>query len=130
MQPEDIGEQGENEVSRILFEAGCSIRRDDRLIILPNDDLCFLEVKNKEPWEPPPDYMQGIHESQYRNYMKFYEKKNIRTLVFVRGINKEWLANWLDNLRPDVYRQLKDGKEYVFFKLSKFIPYKRLSLVR
>jgi len=73
--------------------------------------------------------MQGMRENQYESYMKFYKRKSIRTLVFVRGINKEWLVNWLDNLTPDEYKTLRDGKEYVFFKLSKFVPYERLNLM-
>lgn len=120
---EEIGRQGEIEVTHLLRDEGWEIRLLDRLGLSPKGLWCFIEVKNKEPWEPPPSYQQGLWMYQYTFYKQIHYLFGIRTILIVKGKNGEWLAQFMDNLTPDDYRQLKDGKEYGFFNLSQFLSF-------
>lgn len=118
------GEKGEIEVTSLLGKDGWEIRISDRLGLSPKKGLWhFIEVKNKEPWEPPPSYQQGLSMYQYTFYKQIHHLFGLRTILIVKGKNDEWLAEFMDNLKPNNYRQLKDSKNYAFFNLDQFSPY-------
>jgi len=123
----EIGIQGEIEVTKLLRRKGWEIRLLDRLGCAPDGSWYFIEVKNKEPWEPPPSFQQGLWTYQYTFYKQFHYLFSIRTMLVVKGKNGEWLAQFIDNLKPNNYRQLKDRKRYVFFDLNQFQPFSQFT---
>ena len=119
-----IGEAGEAEVSRILRSLGCSVRRADRTVKLPNGEWSFLEVKNKEPFKPPPYYGQGIEIYEYEMYMEIFQRFGMRCVLVVRGKRNEWLTQFLDKL-GGVKKYFKGGVQpgfSQFFNLDQFVP--------
>ena len=121
---EKRGKKGEIEVTNLLRDGGWEIRLLDRLGLSPKKGLWhFIEVKNKEPWEPPPNYQQGLWMYQYTFYKQIHYLFGLRTILIVKGKNGEWLAQFMNNLKPNNYRKLKDGKQYGFFNLDQFLPY-------
>ena len=114
------GRQGEIEIANLLREYGWETRYLDRLGKSPLGDWFMIEVKNKEPWEPPPAYRQGLLENQYRVYMELYQKHDLRCLLIVQGLDG-WLVQFMHLLTPNDYTTLKDNKDYVFFNLTQFM---------
>lgn len=119
------GHEGEYEIIRILKDLGCVVRRPDLIFLPPNSKTWILvEVKNKEPFSPPPKFMQGIPQSQYDNDMRIWNFERLRTLLAVRGSQKEWLAQFMDELKPepDPRSIAMNEDNLVWFGLEQFQP--------
>jgi len=115
------GRKGEIETIRILRYLGYEVRRPD-LMFFDGENWYNIEVKNKEPFEPPPDYMQGIPRKQWFDDMRIYKKTGLRTILVVKGKEGQWLGQYLDKLEPNYSSQqlrLKCG-DLLFFKLTQF----------
>lgn len=124
-----LGETGEVEVSGILRSFGCRVRCADRTVKLPNGEWSFLEVKNKDPFEPPPYYGQGIESYEYDMYNEIFQRFGMRCVLVVRGLvvrgtRKEWLVQFLDNLKGEkkYFKGGVQGGFTQFFNLNQFVP--------
>ena len=108
----------------LSIKDNCKVQLLDCDVEEPNAHIFIKsEIKNKEPWEPPPSYQQGLWMYQYTFYKQIHHLFGLRTILIVKGKNGEWLAQFMDNLKPNNYRKLKDGKNYAFFNLNQFEPY-------
>ena len=122
----EIGDQGEREVYRLLREAGITrIRRPD-FCIFPKNLWLTIEVKNKEPFEPPPAYMQGMPKIQYINDMSM-TNLGMPSILVVKGKTHDWhdwLAQYIIKLepQPDPRTHIKSHDEIVWFNLTQFEP--------
>jgi hypothetical protein len=117
------GSDGEFAIIDILKKMGVQhIRRPD---------FCFyskkrwyaVEVKNKEPFEPPPAYMQGIPRSQYYKDLDI-DATGLCCILAVRGNDNEWLAQYVAQLHssddPRTTKIIPD--DLIWFNLSEFKP--------
>jgi hypothetical protein len=119
------GNEGEKAIIKILHDLGYTIRRPDLVFFEPRQREWFMvEVKNKEPFTPPPAYMQGIPRSQYEKDMKIYNETKLRTLLVVRGKDNEWLGQFIDELEPvpDPRPHCFNDDVLVWFNLDTFQP--------
>lgn len=119
------GDEGERKIIDILKNLGFLIRRPDLIYFdWKGKKWYFIEVKNKEPFEPPPDYMQGIPKHQYDRDIKIYKDVGVRTILVVRGKDNEWLAQFIDKLIPESDpRPIPVNNDVlVWFSLKQFIP--------
>lgn len=119
----DLGDQGEREIARLLHASSVNlIRRPDFLVFFKNEWVA-IEVKNKEPFQPPPSYMQGMPKTQYFNDLNMAHL-GMPCILVVRGKDKEWLAQYIIKLKPqpDPRKHIKSNDEIIWFNLSQFIP--------
>jgi len=117
------GEQGEAIAIKILKLLGVdSVRRPD-LVFRVKDKWFSVEVKNKEPFEPPPDYMQGIPQTQFLKDLDI-NSTGLTTILLVRGKENEWLAQFMVNLiaRKDPRKIQIMRDNLVWFELGQFEP--------
>jgi len=116
------GQKGEYEVTKILkqYQSIEEIRKPD-LCILVKDLWLAIEVKNKEPFNPPPKFMQGMPKSQYLKDLKMTEL-GMPCILCVKGINNEWLAQWIMKLKPepDPRTHIISKDKIVWFGLEQF----------
>lgn len=123
----EIGNQGEHEIAKILRILGINlIRRPDFLVFLKCQWVA-IEVKNKEPFRPPPAYMQGMPKNQYSSDLNMTHL-GMPCILIVRGKDNEWLAQRLIKLKPqpDPRKNIKSNDEIVWFNLSQFKPIQEL----
>ena len=125
------GDKGEIEIVQILKLLGFKVRRPDWVAISPNGKILLIEVKNKEPFEPPPDYLQGFSLSQYEKDL-LITTPNTPVIYIPRGKNHEWIAQTIINLKPvpkpSVVRNIEPK---AWFPISQFEPlFKFLEKVR
>ena len=119
----DIGVQGEYEIAQILKANGiCHIRKPDFCVFIRNQWFA-IEVKNKEPFEPPPCYAQGIPQTQYGNDMNMTHL-GLPCILIVRGKDHEWLGQKLIKLKqiPEPRQHLLAKDDFVWFNLEQFKP--------
>lgn len=79
-------------------------------IVNKNGKYYVIEVKNKELFEPPPFYGQGLDIRQVKARIKFYKDTGIRCLFLVisKPENKIFW-NWLDELEKTQYYDTKNS---------------------
>jgi len=115
------GEKGEAIAIKILKLLGVdSIRRPD-LVFRVKDKWFSVEVKNKDPFEPPPAYMQGIPRSQFLKDLDI-NTTGLTTILLVRGKENEWLAQFTVKLIPhkDPRKVRIMDDDLVWFELEQF----------
>jgi len=113
----ELGLKGEMDICRRLRDSGYYVKKPDGLIKIGND-FFLIETKNKEPYNPPPFWGQGLDYSQYQNYMEIYSLKKLRTIFFVKNKENEWVWNYLDRLNQGQKHITKN--QIILFPLSSF----------
>ena len=124
MKPEDRGKEGEFEIARILKAFGVQkLRRPDWVFLHPiKQKWYYVEVKNKEPFEPPPDWLQGFPQSQFVKDIHI-DAAGLSCIYIVRGKNNDWLAQYANKLDPLKNPPLSLVNEnLLWFPLSQFEP--------
>lgn len=117
----DIKEQGikgEKEICNYLRSIGCPVKKSDGHTFI-DGKYYFLETKEKEPFEPPPFYGQGLDTEQLEHYIHFYLQTGIRTLFVVldREGNQVW--NYLDELYQGP-KTISKTQKITIFPLTQF----------
>ena len=97
----DKGDEGEREVIQILKSFGVQkIRIPDIVWLHPiTKKWYYFEVKNKEPFEPPPDWLQGFPQSQFVKDIHI-DAAGLGCIYVVRGKDNEWRAQYANLLNP------------------------------
>jgi hypothetical protein len=122
-----MGNQGEHEIANLLHECGINqIRRPDFCIFMKGI-WHGIEVKNKEPFQPPPAFMQGMPKQQYLNDLNMTQL-GMPCILVVRGKNHDWLAQYLLKLKPqpDPRKIIKSTDEIIWFSLNQFKSFKEI----
>lgn len=118
---QEWGEKGEEWVNKILvIKHGAKIRESDGWIKV-NGEWCLKEIKNQEPYEPPPFSGQGLPPHQFDFYMDLFRQRGVRCLFIVDNERNELVAEFLDVLAPHA-TNIGDKNPRVIFPLSIFKP--------
>ena len=118
------GDSGEKELMHILRSFGVEkIRIPDIVWLHPiSKKWYYFEVKNKEPFSPPPDWLQGFPQSQFIKDVHI-DATGLTCVYVVRGKNNEWLAQYANVLEPiQNPPQANKNEVLVWFSLSQFEP--------
>jgi len=125
LNPVEKGKQGETEIVHLLSIYGIEqIRVPDALWLHPiSKKWYYFEIKNKDPFEPPPDWLQGFPETQFKKDIHI-DGLGLTCIYVVRGQNHEWMAQYANKLTPTQNPPKSNLREnLVWFKLSDFISF-------
>lgn len=109
--------EGQEKAQKLLNNYDIFLFQADWIGKINNNYVCF-EIKDKEPFKPPPFLGQGINKYQIQKRLNFYQDTSIRTFLLCFW-KDEIFGQWLDVL---------DGKEkyttknnIVIYPLKNFI---------
>lgn len=106
MDIKELGEIGQEKGRKLCRECFIeTVFQIDWMSLTKNGIYILNEVKNQEPFEPPPFEGQGLPIRQVKARMRFYENKGIRCrfIVFNPLDESEVLWQWLDILEEGQY---------------------------
>lgn len=106
----DIGKEGERMARLILkntFKVD-SLMQADWMCEKDGTWYC-VEVKHKEPFEPPPFKGHGLQAYQADMRMRFYKEMKIRCLFLVVDMDGTIYWQWLDELEKTEYFTTRNG---------------------
>ena len=118
------GDKGEYEIIRLLHQYGVEkVRIPDVVWLHPiSKRWYYFEVKNKEPFEPPPDWLQGFPQLQFIKDIHI-DASGLCCIYIVRGKDGGWLAQYANLLEPiSNPPQANTEENLVWFPLSQFVP--------
>lgn len=133
----ELGEIGQEKAKKLLlkyFKAKSIFQVD--WMSLEYRNYILNEIKNQEPFNPPPFKGQGLPFWQVKARMKFYEDTGIRCrLIIFDPLNKgEVLWQWLDILERGQHHDTHGEKPRRIYPVENFynvdMSYKRIAKIR
>lgn len=115
--------EGETEIAKLIKEKGADDIRFPDILFQCGRQWFIVEVKNTDPFRPPPDWYQAMGLSQYRKDLEL-NATGLTAILVVRGRSRRWLAQYINALR-----MMKDPRPVVvltnklaWFRLDQFEP--------